>query len=165
MAQEPVVVGVIGKPFGVHGEVYVRPDPDLMHDFDPGTGYLLEDGRHLVVSDTRIHGNRRLVSFEAVDDREGAEALRGTVLRVPREQVELEEGAVWAADLIGREVRDPDGAVVGVVEGFLDGPAHDYLVIARPDGGEALIPLVGDLVDLGEDAVVIQPVPGLLDQG
>ncbi len=157
------MVGVVGKPFGVSGEVYVRPDPDLEHDFPPGTTYRLPDGEQLVVADSRVHGNRQLVRFEGVEDRTAAEALRGAVLTLPREDVELDEEAVWAADLVGRDVLDPDGGLLGTVEGFLDGPAHDYLVVARPDGGEVLVPLVEELVDLDGPAVVVRAIPGLLD--
>jgi 16S rRNA processing protein RimM len=160
---DEVVVGAVGKPFGVRGEVYVHPDPDLAHDFPPGTVHVLPGGRRLVVAGSRVHGNRRLVTFESVDDREAAESLRGAVLTLPRDAVELDDEAVWASDLVGREVRDPEGGLLGVVEGFLDGPAHDYLVIARPDAGEALVPLVEALVDLGGEAVVVRTIPGLLD--
>jgi 16S rRNA processing protein RimM len=163
VAGADVIVGVVGKPFGVRGQVYVRPDPDLAHDFAPGTAYVLEDGRRLVVAATHQHGNRRLLAFEGVADREAAEGLRGAVLRVPREDVALEDEALWAGDLLGREVRDRDGVVLGLVEGFADGPAHDYLVIARPDGGEVLVPLVEELVELGADVVVVSAIPGLLE--
>lgn len=163
MSAEQVVVGVVGKPFGVRGEVYVRPDPDLAHDFRPGTSYRLPDGGELVVESSHVHGNRRLVAFVGVEDRDAAEALRGAALSLPRSAVELDEDALWAADLVGREVRTGTGEVVGVVEGFLDSPAHDYLVLARPDGGEALVPLVADLVEVTGDAVVIEAIPGLLD--
>jgi 16S rRNA processing protein RimM len=158
-----VVVGTLGKPFGIRGAVYVHPDPDVVHDFAPGTAYTLPDGRTLIVSSTHVHGRRRTMMFEGVADREGAEALRGAVLTVSRDAVELEEDAFWTTDLIGLEVRDPAGAVVGVVESTLDGPAHDYLVVARPDGGEALIPAVDDLVEVTSDAVIVRAIPGLLD--
>lgn len=164
-----VAVGVVGKPFGLHGEVYVHPDVDFDLDFEPGLRCTAARGgapeAMLVVADSRVHGGRLLVRFEGVDDRDAAEALRGTVLSLPREQVPLDEDAFWASDLLGREVVDDTGAVVGVVEGTLDGPAHDYLVLARPDGGEVLVPAVADLVDVGEERIVVHAIPGLLDEG
>ncbi|WP_370327930.1 ribosome maturation factor RimM [Euzebya sp.] len=163
-----VVVGRVGKPFGVRGEVYVFADPDLDDPFDPGTAYAAAGrgtlvGGTLVVDRSRDHSGRLVVAFEGVEDREGAEALRGTVLTRDRGAVALDEGAVWVADLIGRTVVDTDGRVVGVVEAVADGHAHDYLRLARPDGGEAVIPLVADLVDTDADPIVLAPVPGLLD--
>jgi 16S rRNA processing protein RimM len=101
--------------------------------------------------------------FVGIDTREAVEALRGTVLRVPRDEVPLDPDAFWSDDLLGREVTDDDGSLVGVVEATLDGAAHDYLVIARPDGGEVMVPAVAELVEVGPDRIVVHAVPGLLD--
>ncbi|CAN5132833.1 MAG: 16S rRNA processing protein RimM [Euzebyales bacterium] len=158
-----VLVGVVGKPFGMNGDVYVHPDPDVEHDFAAGTRYRLPGGRAVTVADTHLHGNRRLVRFVEADDRQGAESLRGTQLRLPRDEVPLEQDAVWADTLIGRQVRDDGGALVGVVAAVADGPAHDYVVVRRGGGGELLIPAVAALVTLTDDAVVVQALPGLLD--
>jgi len=161
-----VAVGIVGKPFGLRGEVYVHPDADLDIDFEPGLRCAgTREGAPqvtLVVAASRVHGGRLLVRFDGVEDRTAAEALRGTVLSLPREDVPLDEDSFWADDLLGREVVDDSGAVVGVVEGTLDGPAHDYLVLARPDGGETLVPAVAELVDIADDRIVVHAIPGLL---
>lgn len=163
MTAGEVVVGVVGKPLGVRGEVYVQPDPDLAHDFPPGTTYELTGGVTLTVAESRLHGNRRVLRFSGADDREAAEALRGAVLTVPRDALEVDDEALWVDDLLGREVHDPAGALVGVVEAVRDGHAHDYVVVARTDGGESLVPLVADLLDIRGEVIVVQPIPGLLD--
>jgi 16S rRNA processing protein RimM len=169
---QPVAVGQVGKPLGTRGEVYVFADVDLAEPFEPGTAYQVVAGAagpppaggRLVVAASRMHGDRLVVAFEGVGDREAAEALRGAVLQRPRSEVVLEEDVIWVADLLGRQVVDPDGALVGVVERVIDGHAHDYLVLARPDGGEAVVPLVPELVDhTSGEAIVLQPVQGLVD--
>jgi 16S rRNA processing protein RimM len=158
-----VVAGAVGKPFGIHGEVYVFVDPDLEVDLTPGSEFLTSaQDLPLRVASSRVQGARCLVRFEGVEDRDAAEALRGAVLCIPRAQVTLEADAVWTADLLGREVVDDDGALVGVVEGALDGTAHDYLVVARPDGGELLIPAVTEFLDVDEDPIVLHTIPGLV---
>lgn len=171
---EFVVAGVVGKPFGIRGEVFVFPDPDIADEFVVGGCYRIVDEHgvadgspgELRVAASRDHGGRRIVRFEGVEDRNAAEALRGTVLGVPRSLVQVSEDAVWTADLIGREVVDDDAALVGVVEGARDGTAHDYLVVARPDGGELLIPAVIELVDIDADPIVLHAIPGLVtDEG
>jgi 16S rRNA processing protein RimM len=162
MGDDHVVVGVVGKPFGLRGEVYVHPDADFGHDFAVGTVYDTDE-RALTVAGSHVHAGRQLVHFDGVDDRESAEALRGVRLRLPRDAVGLDEEAFWAADVLGREVVDQAGVLLGVVEGFADGPAHDYLVVARPDGGEVMVPAVADLVRIEDDRVVVVPLPGLFD--
>ncbi|MGH8885945.1 MAG: ribosome maturation factor RimM [Egibacteraceae bacterium] len=169
---EFVVAGVVGKPFGIRGEVFVFPDPDIADEFAVGGHYPIlgkgsatgSDEGELRVAASHDHGGRRIVRFEGVEDRNTAEALRGTVLGVPRSRVRVAEDAVWTADLIGREVVDDDGAIVGVVEGALDGTAHDYLVVACPGRGSLLIPAVIELVDVDADPIVLHPIPGLLDE-
>lgn len=162
MTADEVTVGVVGKPVGIKGEAYVHPDPDLDHAFAPGTTYPLPGGGRLTVTARRLHSGRLVLRFAEASDREGVAALRGTELRVPRASVPPGEDAFWAADLAGREVIDQRGELVGVVEGTRDGPAHDYLVVARTDGGEVLVPAVAELLRVTPDAIVVQAIPGLL---
>lgn len=157
-----VIVGAVGKPFGVHGDVYVHPDPDVAHDFPEGTTFEA-GGQTLTVVESRLHAGRRLVRFAEADDRGAAEALRGTVLTLPRDAIELEEGAVWLDDVLGFDVVDEEGALIGVLENVLDSPAHDLLVVARPDGGELLVPAVDDVIEVGDDRIVVHRSAGLLD--
>jgi 16S rRNA processing protein RimM len=168
-APDDVVVGVIGKAHGLGGDVYVRPDPDLGEEFAPGSTYQLApaDRPHpetLTVAVSRVHSGRRVVRFEGVSDRPAAEALRGLVLLAPRDDSQLGEGAFWVADLVGREVVDEHGTLLGVVEGVLDGHAHDYLQLARPDGGEVLLPAVADLLEITTDRVTVHVIPGLIEE-
>jgi 16S rRNA processing protein RimM len=169
MGERQVVTGVVSKAFGIRGDTYVHPDPDIADEFPVGRTYTVTAaGRDdapdsLTVAVSRLHSGRRLVRFEGVEDRSAAEALRGLVLSLDATEVTLEEDAFWASDVVGHDVVDGDGAVVGVVEGMMDGPAHDYLVVARVDGGEVLIPAVDDLVRIEPDRVVVHPIPGLLD--
>ncbi|MDP8969181.1 MAG: ribosome maturation factor RimM [Actinomycetota bacterium] len=165
MDDPQALVGVVGKPVGLRGEVHVRPDPDLADDFAPGRVYRTVGpaARTLVVAASRAHGGRRIVRFQGVDDRSQAESLRGLRLTLPRAQVALADDAFWTSDLLGRDVVDEEGALLGVVEATLDGAAHDYLVVARPDGGEVLVPAVAELVEVTTDRVVVQAIPGLME--
>ena len=161
-----VVVGIVGKPFGLRGACYVRPDPDVDHGFDPGTRYDVAGrtgARQLEVADRADHGSRLVLRFAGVEDRTGAEELRGAVLAVDRSDIDLDGEWLWADDVLGAEVVDDAGRIVGVVEAVEDGPAHDYLVVARPDATAVWIPAVAELVTVSADRVVVTALPGLLD--
>lgn len=162
-AEQDVVVGVVGKPVGLRGEVYVRPDPDVGDDFARGRSYASSRGGQLTVASSRVHAGKQVVHFDGVATRAAAEALRGVELRLSRAAVGLDEDAFWTSDLLGREVVDDGGALVGVLEATVDGAAHDYLVVARPDGGEILVPAVAELVEVGDERIVVHAIPGLLD--
>lgn len=161
MAADEVTVGVVSKPLGLRGEVYVRADPDVADDFTPGSTYRA-GARTLTVAASRLHGGRRVVRFEQVEDRDAAESLRGALLMLPRSDVALDDDAFWADDVVGREVVDADGEHVGTLVEVTDGAAHDYLVVARPHGREVLIPAVDELVEITAERIVVQALPGLL---
>lgn len=165
MRHAAVTVGVLGKPHGLRGEVTVRADPDLAEDFPPGRAYLVA-GREtsLTVATSRMHGSRRLVRFEGVDDRDAAEALRGVELAVPRADIRLGDDEFWVEELVGRPVVDRADRALGTVTDVTDGQAHDYLVITGPRGEESLVPVVADLVEVTEKGVVVDAIPGLFDE-
>ncbi|HUH06946.1 MAG TPA: ribosome maturation factor RimM [Egibacteraceae bacterium] len=160
------LIGVVGKPVGLRGEVLVRPDPDVGDEVLKAGATVAAgppvDGP-LVIAASRLQSGRCVVRFEGVDTREAADALRGTMLTLPRSDIALDDDAVWADDVVGREVVDEAGDIVGVLESVADGTAHDYLVVARPDGGEILIPAVDELVQITPDRIIVRAIPGLLD--
>ena len=180
MAREPTVqIGVVGPAHGLTGEVYVQPDPDLGHLLEPGRRCDLA-GRPTEITALRSHRGRLLVRFAGVEGRDEAEALRRTPVGIPREDVPLADDDVWVADLIAREVVDERGRLVGHVRDVIDGPAHDWLVVAVTAGAtgdepaadepasdesarEVRVPCVPDLVVLDGERVVVAEVPGLLD--
>ena len=114
-----VVIGRIGKPHGIRGEVTldVRTDePDRR--FAPGTTIRAEapagaDRRPstLTVTRARWHQGTLLVTFEELADRNAAEAVRGTVLYATLGQDEKPEDPdeYYDHQLIGLAVVDVDG--------------------------------------------------------
>ena len=103
----------------------------------------------------RPHQGRWLVTFAGVADRNGAEALRGRVLRAaPLE----EDGALWVHELVGSLVVDTSGREYGPVEAVEANPASDLLVLT----GDRLVPLVF-VVSQEPGRIVIDPPAGLLD--
>jgi len=148
-------VGRVVRPHGLKGEVIVdlvsnRPELRLA----PGT-VLASDHGDLSVVRSSAHQKRWIVAFEGIQNRDGAEALRGTSLRA--EPIE-EEGALWVHELIGSEVVDAAGATYGSVVAVEANPASDLLVL--DDGG--LVPL-RFVVESGPARLVIDPPAGLVE--
>jgi 16S rRNA processing protein RimM len=106
---------------------------DLTERLDVGTT-LSSDVGELRVAASRSHGDRYLVRFDGVDDRDGAESLRGAELRAAPVHV---EGALWVHELVGARVVTAAGRDIGTVVALEPNPASDLLVLA--DGG--LVPL------------------------
>jgi len=177
-----VVVGRIGRPHGIRGEVVigVRTDePDLRFavgatldarstsdDAGPENG---AGGERLTVASVRWHSGQLLVAFAGITDRTAASELTGSWLSVDSSQLpdtgDPDEFRDY--ELIGLSVRTRAGDPVGVVTDVLH-YGQDLLVVRRQDepGGEALVPFVKAIVpevDLRGGVVVIDPPPGLLD--
>lgn len=149
-----VQVGRVLRAHGLRGECVVDLWSDVPSRLEPGA-VLVVGATELRVLACRPFGRRYLVTFEGVDDRPGAEAVRGAVLEAP--PTELPEG-LWVDQLVGARVRDVQGAAVGTVVAVEANPASDLLVL---EGG-ALIPLCF-VVDRGPEGIVVDPPAGLLD--
>ena len=163
-APDRLLAGEIGKPHGISGEVYVVPISDDPRRFEPGSRLQWRD-RDLVVAGARRHGNRLLVKFEGVDDRNTAETLRGPLFVPATEARTLEDNEFWPHDLIGCEVWTVGHAPHGQVKDGIPGVAQDLLVVAT-ENGEHLVPLVKEIVvkvDLEAGIVLLDPPAGLLD--
>ena len=104
------------------------------------------------------------IAFEGVDDRASAEEIRGAIVSVARRR-ELAEGEYWPEQLVGLDVFDQAGNEVGVVEGVINGPGQDRLLV-KGSGGAFEIPFVDALVpvvDLDKRRIEIVAIPGLID--
>lgn len=149
-------IGRVGKAHGLKGEVAVVPITNQPDRFGAGTRVWLDDAATLIET-SRPHQGAFLVRFEGVHDRNGAEALRGRL--VTAEPLDdAPEGEVWVHEVIGAEVRDRAGAVIGTVTAVEANPAHDLLVL---DSGP-LIPMVF-VVENAPGVVVVELPEGLLD--
>jgi 16S rRNA processing protein RimM len=168
-----VVVGRIGRPHGIRGEVTVevRTDsPDVR--FAPGSVLTTEPARlgPITVAAARWHSGRLLLVAEGVHDRTGAEALRGAVLstEVPDDEVPEDPEEFYDHQLRGLSVV-PDGdsgAVIGVVDDVVHLPGQDLLSVKREGGREVLVPFVAEIVtgiDVHAGRITVDLPPGLLE--
>lgn len=192
-----VAVGRVVKPHGVRGELVVEVRTDepgqrfavgaTLH-IDPATGQRGAAGKHgaagehgsageygaagrlgtVTVSSAHQHGERLLVRFAGIADRDAAEELRGALLTVDQEQLPptADPEEFYDHQLVGLAVELAGGGVVGTVADVLHGPGADLLVVARDDAADALVPFVHQMVptvDVAGGRIVIDPPEGLLD--
>lgn len=173
--QIEVVVGRIGKPHGLRGEVTVdvrTDEPDRR--FAVGATLRAETPRgstsawtSLTVAATRWHQERLLVTFEQLSDRTAAEGARGIVLHlhVPADERPEDPDEYYDHQLVGLVAYDLEGRVLGEVTGLAHGGAQDLLQIRTPDRRDTLVPFVKELVpevDLTARRVVVDDRPGLV---
>jgi 16S rRNA processing protein RimM len=168
-----LVVGRVGRPHGIRGDVTVdvrTDDPELRF----AAGSVLETdpaaNGPLTVAVARWHSGRLLVSFAGIEDRGQADELRGLLLLVQSDELEDAGDPDEFRDfqLIGLVVLTTTGEPVGKVADVLH-HGQDLLVIKGDgdrSGAEILVPFVAPLVpevDVAAGRLVINPPPGLLD--
>lgn len=102
-----------------------------------------------------------------VEDRAAAEGLRGKELFIdPSQVVAPEEGAFWVHQLVGFDVVDSSGKVLGTVAAIHVREFQDLWEVETP-GGPFLLPAVRQFVkDINEPArrVVVDPPDGLFGE-
>ncbi|MGY1617657.1 ribosome maturation factor RimM [Geodermatophilus sp. SYSU D00691] len=165
-----MVVGRIGRPHGVRGEVTLEvrtDDPDLR--FTPGAALVTDPASRgpLTIESARWHRDVLLLTFEGVASREAAEELRDTLLLVDVAALpDLDDpDDFYDHQLVGLTARLTDDTVLGEVAAVRHEGA-DLLVVRRPDGGEVLIPFAKAIVptvDLAAGHLVVDPPEGLLE--
>jgi 16S rRNA processing protein RimM len=172
-AQEPdlIVVGRIGRPQGIKGEVTVEVRTDDPDDrFAVGRVLRTDPPERgpLTVAGSRRQGRYLVVLFDGLVDRNGAELLRDTLLQMAVADLPplAEQDEYYDTQLIGLVAELTDGSALGEVTDVLHLPGGDVLVVRRSHGAEALVPFVRAIVptvDLPARKVVLDPPEGLLD--
>lgn len=166
-----LVVARVGRAHGIKGEVTVEvrtDEPELR--LAPGAVLATDPAAAgpLTIATGRVHSGRLLLRFEGVTERNGAEALRNTLLIAEIDPEELPEGEdeYYDHQLLDLDVVTVDGTEVGRITEISHLPSQDLFIVERADGTEVMIPFVGEIVveiDLEEQRAVVNPPPGLID--
>jgi 16S rRNA processing protein RimM len=146
-AGERVAAGRVVAPHGIRGELAVEVFSDVPGRLDAGASLLLTvpgtPPVPVTIAAARPHKGRLLLRLVGVDDRDGAEALRGALLEVPESEVPpAPEGSWYWYELVGcRCVERAGGRDLGAVAEVLEGGGG---LLLRVEGaqGELLLPFV-----------------------
>jgi 16S rRNA processing protein RimM len=181
---DAVEIGHIQEPWGLHGWSHVhaisRGGDTLLHarrwflqppasragararPFDAFEGTVA-----VTVAEVRWHGDGVVVRFDGVSDREAAQALRGARIFISRADFPPTTDAdeYYWVDLIGLQVVNREGVMLGVVEDLL--PTGPHAVLCLRDGSgdaavERMIPFVAayvDTVDLAARRITVDWQP------
>ena len=130
-----VPVGRVGRPHGLDGSFVVEGASDDPERFAVGARLMAGEDAAAVVASKRA-GGRVVVRLDRPVE-------RGTVLAVPRDELPpVEDGGYYVFELVGVEVEEEGGRLLGVVQDVAPGVANDVLEL---DTGHAL-PLVSQCV-------------------
>ena len=141
-------MGRIVGPFGVKGWVRFRPfteDPAGLDGYAQWIVRTQQGWFGMPLEEFELHAKGPVAKLTGCEDREDAERLRGCDIAVPREALgEAEEGTLYRVDLVGLQVKDESGRLLGRVEGFFD--TGDTGVMVVKGERERMIPFVPEYV-------------------
>ena len=146
-ADRRIIIGKVGAPHGVKGEVKIIPMTDFPERFDGMTRCFIGD-RLITIKSVRHQKNHVLMIFDGIAKREDAAALTGTFVSVDRsEAMPLKEGEYYTADIIGLSVEETDGTILGVVTDVIRTGSNDVYVVSLPGRSEdVLVPALKKVV-------------------
>jgi 16S rRNA processing protein RimM len=164
-----LVVGKVRRPHGVHGEVVAEIHTDFPEGLNPKKDiYLGEKHVKLVIASQRRHNEGLLLGFEGVTTPEQAGRYRNQILSIASSEVsELPEGEFFFHELLGLEVMDEAGNLLGTLTEILETGANDVYVVTDAIGRELLLPAIPEVVldvDLDAKTMKVRLIPGLVDE-
>jgi len=132
-----IPLGHISAAHGIKGEVLVKTYTEAPKNIATYGPLSNEDGTaQIELAIVRITNKGVIARVEGVGDRNGAEALKGTKLCVPRDKLpEPDEDEWYYSDLIGLAVYDADGIKLGTIQNMHNFGAGDLMEFQRLPGG------------------------------
>ena len=170
MANDRICVGVVTGSFGVRGEARIKSfcaDPTAIADYGP---LWNEDGTtQYKITITRPVKGGFAVRLTGITDKDQADANRGLKLFADRSALlSLPDDEFYYTDLIGLDVYDTGGEIIGKINAVHDHGAGDLLEVTGSGLKDSvLIPFTKEVVptiDMATRRVIVDPPEGLLTE-
>ena len=158
MRLEYIEAGEIVSTHGIKGEVKVLPwvdSPDILCEFDR----VRISGKEYKIQQCRVQKSCNLVKLEGIDTMDAAQAMRGKILELYREDIDDE--VIFAAELIGMQVLC-QGSEIGKIVEVLDYPGNSVYVVRGKH--EYMIPAVRQFIlstDMEANVMEVQLIEGM----
>jgi len=144
MKNEFIETGKIVNTFGKRGELKLQPWADSP-DFLIGFKHFYIDGMPIKVLSAKVHKGCVIAALEGVDDIDDAIRMKNKIIMVKKEDIQLEEGKHFIADLVGLNALDAEtGETLGSVTDVLTLPSNNVYVIKGDR--EILVPAVEEFI-------------------
>jgi len=148
--KDRVIIGKIVGTHGIKGTNKFRSYAESLSLFNPGRSILVRlsggQEQNREINWVKPHTGTALISFKGIVDRSQAEALIGSELIIPKDELpDLEEDAHYWIDLIGVEVYTSEEKYLGRIESIIETGSNDVYVV-KDNKKEVLIPALASVV-------------------
>ena len=166
---EFLVIGKLRKPHGIRGELTMEILTDFPERIKTGSEVFMGNNYKLLhIRNIRQHNRLLLIAFEEYHSSEEASECRNQFISIRSTELQvLPSGEFYHHQLIGLNVYDEDGTLLGEIEKILETGANDVFVIRLKEGNEILLPAIDSTikrVDLEKDEIYVNILPGILPE-
>ena len=161
---EPVflVIGRFRHSHGINGEIAMEIYTDFPERIRPqATIYAGETHQLLKIKTVRRKNELMLLSFEGFSTSDQVNVFRNQFAYTATDKLpSLPEGQYYHYQILGLEVRDISGKLLGNLKEIIQTGANDVYVVRSEDGSEVLLPAVEEVVihvDLDQKTMVVKP--------
>ena len=163
-----IAVGRVINACGLHGEFKVYPLSDFKERYQRLERVIIEfengKARSFTVDKVRTSGEFVFFKLEGIDDRNEAEALRGSYVSINRDEVfPLDKESFYVFDLEGMDVFDPEGLMIGSIIRVEKYPANDVLIV-ETEHETVMVPAIKKYlvdIDLNSGRIILDLPEGL----
>ena len=161
-------VGKIVNVHGISGEVKIltwTDYPEIFCELKRVFIDILGEKKEYKIKSSKVHKGCVLARFTGVDDRSAAEKLKNLTLYAKREEIPIEEGSFFIADLIGLTVKT-ENEIIGKLEDIFETGANDVYSVRSEKGKMYYIPAIPDVIkEINPEGgyILITPLDGLLE--
>jgi len=159
---ELIEAGKIVNTHGIRGELRLQPwadTPDFLTEFE----YLYIGDEPVKVLSARVHKGCVIATLEGVDDIDAAIKMKNKIIKVKKEDIQLDESTYLVADLIGLNVENAEtGEQLGQIKDVLSLPSNNVYVIQGKR--EILVPAVPEFIietNIDEGYVKLRLIEGM----
>ena len=166
--EDPILVGRVARAHGNKGQVIVNPETDFPDERFAAGVTLLVGQRHepRTIIASRFQHGRPVIALDGIETIDDAEALAGAELKVSAgEMLPLPSGTYYRHELIGCEVQDTEGRLIGEVAA-VEGPIETSRLVVNAPHGEVLIPLASEIcveIDPAAKRIRVAAPEGLIE--
>jgi 16S rRNA processing protein RimM len=159
-----LAVGVIVGAHGVDGEMKLRLSTDTPeHLLTIKHVYAGDAPKPLALKGVRFHQGMALIKLHGVWNREAAQDLAGTTIRIAgKDAAPLQPGEFYLYQMVGLEVFTEAGEKMGDVIDIMETGANDVFVVKPPGGGKDFLlpntPEIVPIIDPANRRMVARPM-------
>jgi 16S rRNA processing protein RimM len=135
----PVTIGKVLKPRGLSGELKVQILTNRAEAFTNAKSVYL-GGKKFSVAKASVQNGFAYLTLAGIDSADTAERLRGRFVCIERAGFALAPDEVLSTDLIGFQIADADGNILGTLTDIIDYGAGDVFECTAPAGGTFSFP-------------------------